>query len=161
MGACIWISFNKKSVYMHVLLLHKTATEQPYSKVIVWFPWSLIELLLPAGLTISSHFFIAAEQCTACAHNPESKICSEVKKGAAVKPIRPVYRLCHHNTSTWPQTLAGATVSDTVGHMTHTRVPQRSLRYPRMPSSLADSLPLALSHRMGYMGCQKATGSYC
>ena len=92
-------------------------------------------------------------------HDAESKICSEVQRGAAVKPIRPVYRLCHHNTSTWPQTLAGATESDTMGHMTHTRVPQRSLWYPRMPSSLADSLPL--SYRMGYMGSQKATGSDC
>lgn len=69
----------------------------------------------------------------------------EVKKGAAVKPIRPVYRLCHHNTSTWPQTLAGATVSDTVSHMTHTSVPQRSLRYPRMLSSLVDSPSLFLT----------------
>lgn len=49
-----WIYLNKKSVYMHVLLSHKTATEQPYRKVIVW---SLIELLL-TGLPIGLHFFM-------------------------------------------------------------------------------------------------------
>lgn len=33
MEACIWISFNKKYVYMHVLFLH--AMQKPYSKEIV------------------------------------------------------------------------------------------------------------------------------
>lgn len=48
--ACIWFSFNRKSVYMHVLPLQNIhATEQPYSKKTVWFPRSLIELLLPKG----------------------------------------------------------------------------------------------------------------
>lgn len=137
---------------MHVLLLHKTATEQSYSKVIVWFPWSLIELLsgLPPRLPIRFHFLMLflSSSCNVqhaltihwqCNNN---NICflSEVKKGTAVKPIHPVYRLCHHNTSTWPQTLAGAKESNTIGHMTHTRVPQRSLRCLWMPSSLADSL---------------------
>lgn len=48
--------------------------------------------------------------------------------------------------STWPQTQGGSTVSDTMGHMTHATAPQTSLRYPRMHSSLTDSL----SYRMGY-----------
>lgn len=61
MGACVRIYFHKKSVYMHVQLSHKTATEQPYRKVIVG---SLIELLLPTGLLIGFHFFMLFLLCT-------------------------------------------------------------------------------------------------
>lgn len=47
MEAFIWISFNKKSVYMHVLFLH--AAEQPYSKVII------ISIILDGTIITCNH----------------------------------------------------------------------------------------------------------
>lgn len=73
-GACIWISFNKKSVYMHVLLLHKTATEQPNLKMIVIPNRTIITCRHSNKFSLFHALFsaIEAEKCTACTHYAES-----------------------------------------------------------------------------------------
>lgn len=96
-----------------------------------------IQLLISAKQLCKTSSLLS---CDFAINRATYRIRSEVKQDSVVKLICPVYRLCHHNTSAWPQNLTGATVSDTIGHMTHTNVPQRSLRSPREPSSFADSL---------------------
>lgn len=79
----------------------------------------------------------------------------EDKPSEAIKWIRPVYRQRRHNTTVWPQTLAGATESDTADHMT------RAMSPTEVPQVSQNALfSVRLSNMTGYMGCKKATGSH-